>query len=125
MHKSKPSKFLELLASEVASGCTIKDASAKIGIKTQTGYNISSDPSFQSRVAAIRSEAVAGAVGRLSIAANTAVDTLTSLLGEDNESRDRLNAAKAILATLGPLSELGELRARLDKLENSGLRLHG
>jgi hypothetical protein len=122
---SKKGKFAELLAIEVASGVSIKDAAARVGCSLTHAYHISSDPSFQSRVASIRSEAVAGAVGRLSIAANTAVDTLTSLLGEDNESRDRLNAAKAILASLGPLSELGELRARLDKLESSGLRLHG
>jgi hypothetical protein len=30
----------------------------------------------------------------------------------------RLNAAKAILLQLGPLTELGELRARIDALES-------
>lgn len=57
------------------------------------------------------------AVGRLSSAASQAVDTLVQLLSPHNKPSVRLNAAKAILLQLGPLSELGELRARIDRLE--------
>jgi hypothetical protein len=57
------------------------------------------------------------AVGELSAAASEAVTTIRSLLNAENEAAVRLNAAKAILTQLGPLSELGELRQRLEALE--------
>jgi len=119
----KKSKFFELLAVEVASGSTIKAAAKTVGCAVATAYHISSDPSFNPRVGAIRSEAITGAVGRLSTAASLAVDTLVSLMGLENEPSTRLNASKAILLQLGPLSELGELRERIDRLEGSKLKV--
>jgi len=115
----KKGKFDELLALEVAGGLSIKSAASKVGCSLTHAYHISSSSSFQSRVSAIRSEAVQGAVGRLSNAASRAVDALIELLGPENDARDRLVASKTILGVLGPLSELGELRARLDRLEQS------
>ena len=113
----KRSKFFELLAVEVASGMTIRDASQKIGCGVSTGYNVSCDPSFKNRVSEIRSESVQGAVGRLSVIASQAVDTLAALLGPENDARDRLASAKTILGVLVPLSEHAELRQRLDAIE--------
>ena len=121
----KNGKFDELLAMEVASGSTIKAASKTVGCALQTAYNISSDPSFATRVASIRSEVLSQSVGKLSNAASQAVDTLVSLLGQANEPAIRLNSAKAILAQLGPLTELGELRARIDRIEGAKLRVVG
>ena len=114
---TKKSKFFDLLATEVAGGLSIRDASTKIGCGVSTGYNISCNPAFQSRVASIRSESVQGAVGRLSVIASQAVDTLAALLGPENDARDRLASAKAILGVLVPLSEHAELRQRLDAIE--------
>jgi hypothetical protein len=125
MNKSKPSKYQELLAAEVACGASIKDAAARVGCKVQTAYNLSCTSEFRSRVSAIRSEITSAAVGLITAGATQAAATLVSLLDESNEASTRLNASKAILNALQPLSELGELRSRLDKLENSGLRLHG
>jgi hypothetical protein len=116
---AKKSKFFDLLATEVAGGLSIRDASQKIGCGVSTGYNISCDPSFRIRVSEIRSEAVQGAVGRLSVIASRAVDTLAELLGPENDARDRLAAAKTILGVLVPLSEHSDLRDRLDRLEQS------
>jgi hypothetical protein len=124
MNKSKPSKYQELLATEVACGASIKDAAARVGCKVQTAYNLSCTSEFRSRVSAIRSEITAQAVGLITAGATQAASTLVSLLGEDNESRDRLNAAKAILASLGPITELAELRARIDRIESSQLKVH-
>ena len=120
---SKPSKYQELLATEVACGASIKTASEKIGCKLQTAYNISCTSEFKTRVASIRSEITAQAVGLLTRGAAKAAATLIALTGESNEPSVRLNASKAILATLGPLSELGELRARLDAIEQGRLRI--
>lgn len=119
MTDQKKSKFFELLAVEVASGSTIKAAAEVVGCALTTAYHISSDSAFNPRVGAIRSEAITGAVGRLSKAASQAVDTLVSLMGVENEPSVRMNAAKAILLQLGPLTELGELRQRIDKLESA------
>jgi hypothetical protein len=113
----KKGKFDELLASEVAGGLSIKDAASKVGCSLTHAYHISSSSAFQSRVSAIRSEAVQGAVGRLSVIASRAVDALDQLLGPENDARDRLAASKTILSVLVPMSEFAELRSRLDRLE--------
>ena len=117
MTAAKKGKFPELLAVHVAAGFSIKDSAGAVGCSVTHAYHLSSDPSFHVRVAALRSECLSGAVGRLSSAASQAVDTLKELLSEHNQPAIRLNAAKTLLANLGPLSELAELRARIDRLE--------
>lgn len=101
----KKSKYAELLAVQVAGGSSIKDGAKTIGCSESVAYHLSIDPSFRNTVARLRSEATYAAVGRLSHAAVTAVDCLVSLLGPE-DSRDQLNAAKAILASLVPLTPL-------------------
>ena len=64
----------------------------------------------------------AQAVGKLSSAAVAAVATLVEILSS-GEPRDRLAASKAILGALAPMAEFGELRARLDRLEKTHLRV--
>jgi hypothetical protein len=115
---AKKSKFFDLLATEVAGGLSIRDASTKIGCGVSTGYNISCNPAFQSRVSTIRSEAVQNASGKLSRIASKAVDVLEQILDSD-DAKDRLNAVKIILTHLVPLAEHSELRDRLDRLEQS------
>jgi transposase len=113
---AKKSKFFDLLATEVAGGLSIRDASTKIGCGVSTGYNISCIPEFQIRVSTIRSEAVQNASGKLSRIASKAVDALEQILDSD-DAKDRLNAVKIILTHLVPLAEHSELRDRLDRLE--------
>ena len=112
-------KFMELLAVAVAGGQTVKAAAESCSCSERQGYRISATPEFKSRVSAIRAEMTSQAVGELSAAASEAVTTIRELLASTNEPSVRLNAAKAILNALGPLSELGELRSRLDALEQS------
>lgn len=116
---AKKSK-LDALAFEVATGSTIRAAAAKLGISESHAYTISSgDPEFRSRVSEIRTEAITAAVGRLSAIVSRAVDTLAELLDASNDPKDRLNAAKAIMAAVTPMSELGELRQRIDAIEDA------
>ena len=116
---SKPSKFLEPLAVAVASGNSIKQAAEIVGCSIQSAYNLSHTEQFRFRVSELRSEITQQAIGKLTDSASVACDTLRELLDATQKPCDRLNAAKAILANLGPLSELAELRSRLDRLEQS------
>ena len=117
------SKFLEPLAVLVAGGSSIKAAAGVVNCSEQTAYNLSSTPEFKSRVSEIRTELTTEAVGKLTSAATEAVDTLRSLLNAANEPNVRLNAAKAILANLGPISEANELRNRIDAIEHGATHL--
>ena len=115
---SKKSKFHELLAVQVAGGASIKASAESVGCNVQTAYNISSDPAFRQRVTELRTEITFESVGLLTTAASQAVATLIALLSESNEPSIRMNASKAILANLQGMAEFGELRARVDALEN-------
>jgi hypothetical protein len=116
----KKSKFFEPLAVAVAGGLSIKAASAIVNCAASTAYCISSDDDFRLRVSQIRTEAVAGAVGKLSDMASRAVDTLGELLDASNDPPVRLNSANAILGAVGPMAEFAELRARIDAIEATG-----
>lgn len=120
---TKKSKFFELLAVEVAGGLTIKAAANVVHCSINTAYHVSSDPAFNQRVSAIRSEITSNTVGILTQSATRAAQTLLELLGKENEPSVRMNAAKAILGQLGPLTELGELRERIDRLEGTTLKV--
>ena len=112
-------KFMELLAVAVAGGQTVKAAAESYSCSERQGYRISATTEFRKRVSEIRAEMTNAAVGELSAAASEAVACIRELLASTNEPSVRLNAAKAILNALGPMSELGELRERLATLEQS------
>jgi HEAT repeat protein len=115
---SDSGRFTELLAVAVAAGQTIRAAAESCGCSERQGYRVAASPEFKSRVSEIRSEMTNAAVGELSAAASVAVATIRELLNAENEPSVRLNAAKAILTQLGPMTELGELRQRLEALES-------
>lgn len=114
----KNSRFLPILAASVAAGSSIRDAAQAAGCSESNAYTISRTPEFRTQVASIRNEAIAAAVGVLSDAASKAAKTLVALLDEEFEAKDRLAAARLILANLGPVSEIGELRERITKIES-------
>jgi len=114
----KQSKFSEQLAIHVAGGSSIKTSAEIVGCSLQTAYNLSATAEFRQRVSAIRSEVASGTVGTLTLAAAEAASTLRELLNESNAPAVRLNSAKCILTSLSSISELGELRARIDALES-------
>lgn len=107
----------EALALLLASGTSVKAASQQLGIGARTAYRIASSDKMKTRVASIRSEVASSTVGTLTQAASEAASTLRELLDPSNPPMVRLNSAKSILAALQPISELGELRKRIDALE--------
>ena len=107
----------EAMALALASGSSIKAASQKAGLSVRQGYRISASFRMRSRVGELRSLITNEAVGLITTAAARAAATLAELLDEANEPSVRLNASKAILNALAPLTELNELRSRLDELE--------
>ena len=116
---SDSGRFLESIALAVAAGSTIRAAAELAGCSERQGYRIAAMPEFKQRVNELRSDVSAATVGILTSAASTAATTLLELLGTSNESSVRLQASKAILAALGPMAELAELRSRLDALERA------
>ena len=110
-------KFFELVAVAVACGKTLKAAAEACGCSERQAYRISGSPEFKQRVDELRTEATSQAIGALTSASLTAVETLKSLTSAEIEPKVRLDASKAILSALGPLSELGEIRTRIAKLE--------
>ena len=108
----------EALALALASGSSIKAASQSVGVSVRQGYRIASSHKMRSRIGELRSQITNEAVGLITTAATKAAATLASLLDEANEPSVRLNAAKATLNALQPISELNELRARIDALES-------
>lgn len=110
-------RFLELLAINAASGKSIRDSAQAAGCSERHGYRLAASDEFKRRVSEIRSEMTSQAVGELSATAALAVATVKELLSSDHEPVVRLNAAKAVLNALKPVSELAEIRERLAALE--------
>ena len=118
---AKNGKFLEPLALHVAGGKSIADAAAEIGCSLSHGYTLSSSPEFRQRVSEIRSAALDSAVGEITSACVLAVRKLVELL---NDPHSAVQAAKAILVHVAPLTDLGEVRSRLDALEQQSPTSH-
>jgi transposase len=107
-----------LLALRVATGCRVKDAATELAIPRTTSYRWSRSPSFRSKVGELRAELLGQAVGKISEAATKAVETLAELMQDrEQKAADRIAAAKALLTSLQGLSQLGELRDRLTRIE--------
>jgi hypothetical protein len=117
-------RHFEPLAQAIAAGSTVSAAIESIGVSRSHGYRLSRLPELRTRVAEIRSASTSATVGLLTEAARKAVGVLTEIM-DDREAKDgdRITAARAVLQTLGPLSELAELRSRLDALEASQWRV--
>lgn len=115
----KKSKYLPVLAASVASGLSIKDASAIACCTESTAYSLSCTDDFKHEVNRIRTQAVEQAIAVLSNSATLASQTMVNLLSSSDE-KTALAAAVKLLAMLGPLAELHELRARIDAIEKQG-----
>lgn len=110
------SKSGELLAAKVASGSKIKDAAKDAGLTVDSAYQVSRTKAFKLRVSEIQTEALNATIGTLGEASAEAVEVLRGCLTEESPAI-RVNAAKAILSTVVPLSENLQLRERLEEIE--------
>jgi len=118
----KRSKFFDSLTIAVAGGLTVKDAASVAGCTIATAYTLSCSDDFKREVSRLKSEAVAMAIAVLSANATKASQALIKLLDSDDEKIILASATK-ILSMLGPLTELHELRDRIDAIENQKLRI--
>lgn len=107
----------EPLAVAVAMGDTIKTAAEKAGIPLSTAYHTSCGEDFKARVAELRGEVTEQALGCMTDGLVSAVQTIIALLDESQEPKVRLDAAKALLVNVRPLTDTAEFRARLEKIE--------
>lgn len=109
--------FLDELAYAVAAGAKIADAAEQLGRSARSAYALSRTNEFRRRVSEIRSEALQAVIGRLSGYGEDAIATMHRLMGPEGPPAVQLNAAKAIIGAIAPLTELGELRGRMEELE--------
>jgi hypothetical protein len=100
----------------LASGATVHDASAAVGVAERTIYRRLEDAAFRRQVSDARSEMLMQAVGKLADASTNAVSTLGRLLDAESESV-QLGAARSILELGTKLREATELDQRLRDLE--------
>lgn len=108
----------EALATLLASGTTIRDAAAQLGVSERTAARRMADPGFRTRVDEIRSEMTARAVGRVADAMCQAADALRELLQGQSESV-RLGAARSILELGDKLTKReSDNKKELPPLEN-------
>ena len=120
------SRFFEPLAARLAAGCSIKQAAKAIGCSESTAQRLNRLPEFAARVLEIRSALSDAIVGQLIAGASDAVAALVGIVRNPNSRpQDVIAASKAILASLLPLQDGIEFRARLDRLESNQLRRVG
>lgn len=112
----KNSRYMQDLAQRVAAGSSVRAAAAAIKCSERTAYTVSSSYEFKRQVSEIRTAAVQQAAAVLADSATRAAQVLAELLNSEDE-KTKLAAAVKILAMLGPLAELAELRQRVEQVE--------
>lgn len=115
---SKQSRFLQGLATLVASGSSVRAAAVEVGCSERQAYALATTAEFRETVSRLRTEMIQQAAAMLAHNATKAVQVLTELLASDDE-KIRLAASTKLIATLHPMAELGELRERIEQLESS------
>jgi HEAT repeat protein len=107
----------EALALTLASGQTLRDAAAAVGVSERTAARRWGDPSFRQRVAELRTDMVQRSLGRLADGMSEAADVLRQLLAAKSESV-RLGASRSMLELGVKLREAVELEQRIATIEN-------
>ena len=100
----------------MASGQTLRDAAAAVGVAERTAARRWADPAFRRRVGALRGEMTARAAGRLVEGMVAAADRLRQLVDATDE-RVALAAAKELLAVSVRTREATDFEQRLADLE--------
>jgi hypothetical protein len=107
----------EKAAAALAAGLSNRQAARKLNIPVRTLARWrSEDPAFRVRVAELRTALLEGAAGALVARGRKAARALADLLASADE-KVRLSASVKVLDMAARLSEVIELRGRLDELE--------
>jgi hypothetical protein len=106
----------ESLALAVAGGRTLRDAADDVGIGERTAARRWADAAFRRRVATLRGEMMARALGKMADGMTDAADVLRKLLKAKSENV-RLGACRAILELGTKLRDSVEVEERLQALE--------
>jgi transposase-like protein len=109
----------EALALALASGATLRDAAAAVGIAERTATRRWADPAFRRHVSQLRGNMVTRALGRMADGMSEAADVLRQLLAPSIPPAVRLGACRAMLELGCKLRESVELEARLAAVENA------
>lgn len=107
----------EPLAAALATGGTVRDACAKLGLGERTAYRWCQDEAFQARVNELRGELVRQAMGKLIDGMGLAVERLKTLASTEAEGGAAVSACRTLLDYALKLREHSELSDRLDHLE--------
>ncbi len=101
----------------LAAGASVRDAAKKAGIGERTAYRHLDNEEFRRQLAALRSQLIDQAVGRLADAATAAADTLRELL-DGEPPQVRLGAARAIIGLLSRFQAAEDRRHSDDRQES-------
>ncbi len=106
----------DLLAALLASGVTVREAAAKVGLTERSVYRAKEREGFRVKVETIRSALTDSALGILCDSAAAASETLRELLKSETESI-RLAAAREVISSCVRLRADVEFERRLSDLE--------
>jgi hypothetical protein len=109
-----------LLAIALASGATLTDAAAQVGISLSTAKRRAADSTFIELLDQTRVDIARALRGRVVQAGSRAIDTLEMLLGSRSETV-QLGAARALLGAAAPRSQAGVARVTNKDVEEIGV----
>lgn len=116
MARNRDAAF-DLLALELASGLTVKDAAAKVGVSESCAQRkLREDPAYRAKVEDLRAGLLAQASGLLVASMTEAVTTLRGLLTAESEMA-RLGAARSILELAIKVRETVDLSQQIAALQ--------
>ncbi len=107
----------EILAAALASGKTHRAAADAAGMSDRTVRRRLEAPEFRAMVSAQRMELVTQVADRLAGLAPQAVETMYSLLSDNNPPAVRCKAAQAVLSSSRAWRDASEMEARIRMLE--------
>lgn len=113
-YKSKKSKEDAIVT--LASCSSYAEAARELGVSIPTIYKWLGDPEFAAKLESIRNQLVSEAISKLKTHTTKAVDTLATLLDDDNP-QIRRGASNDILNHVSRFIEIKEIEVRLKALE--------
>ncbi len=117
-HGDKMSRKHEIAIVALLTEPTLKQAAKKAGIGEATLWRWMQDLDFAKQYRVAKRQAVSQAISKLQQACGEAVDTLCSIMkDEEAPAPSRVSAAKAVLDTAIKAIEIEELESRIEELE--------